>query len=83
MKTPTTTNTSTCEECATAYSDGYADGQEDAFAFAVPGIDLPALFDRLGFDRLEPTTVRWDAARKRWIWTQAGEERTTDGEGAR
>lgn len=37
---------------------------------------LRALLDRTSFNALENVTLRWDAALKRWIFTQDGREVT-------
>lgn len=55
------------------YHRGYDDGFQDAES---ERRGLRALLDRASFNPLEDITLRWDAARKRWIFTQDGREVT-------
>ena len=66
------------------WRQGYNEGREDGAREAIEALaDLPLPFGdefvrRLRFNPLEEITVRWDAALKRWIWTQDGVERWTE-----
>jgi hypothetical protein len=63
------------------WEQGYHEGREDGAREALADLPLPfgdEFVRRLRFNPLEEITVRWDAALKRWVWTQDGVERWTE-----
>lgn len=60
-------------EIDSEYRRGYDDGFQDAES---ERRGLRALLDRTSFNALEDVSVRWDAALKRWIFSQDGREVT-------